>query len=154
MNASSSFDFCAASVASIVQLIEDLDSRNLAAVGIKLGRYLDTVPDAVIQRAEELNFPLLRLPDGVAFDEVLSEVFTALLDRQVGGVELLVLDLLAPLLEELGDRALRPADVHHVVEERLDRFRFGRFSTVFRELSPGTRTEWERALAGAQPDTL
>ena len=39
-------------------------------------------------------------------------------------------------------------------EERLDRFRFGRFSTVFRELSPRTRTEWEQALAGAQPDTL
>jgi GNAT superfamily N-acetyltransferase len=39
-------------------------------------------------------------------------------------------------------------------EERIDRFRFGRFSTVFRRLSPGTRAEWEQALAGAQPDTL
>ena len=39
-------------------------------------------------------------------------------------------------------------------EERIDRFRFGRFSTLFRKLSPGTRTEWEHALAGARPDTL
>ena len=51
----------------------------------------------------------------------LAEALPALLDRQVGGVELLVLHLLAPLLEELGDRALRPTDVDHVVEQRLDR---------------------------------
>jgi PucR family transcriptional regulator, purine catabolism regulatory protein len=70
------------SVAAFVQLIEDLNSRDLAAMGIKLGRYLDSVPAEVVRRADELNFPLLRLPDDVAFDEVLSEVFTELIDRQ------------------------------------------------------------------------
>ncbi len=50
-----------------------------------------------------------------------AEALPTLLGRQVGGVELLVLHLLAPLLEELSDRALRPTDVDHVVEQRLDR---------------------------------
>ena len=51
----------------------------------------------------------------------LAEALPSLLGRQVGGVELLVLHLLAPLLEELGDRALRPTDVDDVVEQGLDR---------------------------------
>ena len=51
----------------------------------------------------------------------LAEALPTLLGRQVGGVELLVLHLLAPLLEELSDRALWPTDVDHVVEQRLDR---------------------------------
>ncbi len=66
----------------LVQLIRDLDARQLAAIGIKLGRYLDEIPAAVVQVADELGFPLLRLPDGIAFDDVLSEVFMGLIDRQ------------------------------------------------------------------------
>jgi purine catabolism regulator len=71
-----------AGVAALVQLVCDLDARGLAAVGVKLGRYLDEVPRPVLTTADELGFPVLRLPDRVAFDEVISDVFTALLDRQ------------------------------------------------------------------------
>ncbi|MBV9594713.1 MAG: PucR family transcriptional regulator ligand-binding domain-containing protein [Actinobacteria bacterium] len=71
-----------AGVAALVRLITELDARELAAVAIKLGRYLDEVPAPVRRVADRLGLPLLRLPDGVAFDEVLSGVFTALLDRQ------------------------------------------------------------------------
>ena len=66
----------------VVQLVCDLDARGLAAVGIKLGRYLEEIPQPVLAAADSLGFPVLRLPEGVAFDEVISDVFTALLDRQ------------------------------------------------------------------------
>ncbi len=72
----------AAGVAALVRLVTELDARELAAVAIKLGRYLDDVPAPVRRVADRLGLPLLRLPDGIAFDEVLSEVFGALLDRQ------------------------------------------------------------------------
>ena len=36
----------------------------------------------MIELADELGFPVLRLPDGVVFDEVLADVFGVLLDRQ------------------------------------------------------------------------
>jgi PucR family transcriptional regulator, purine catabolism regulatory protein len=64
----------------------DLDARGLAAVGIKLGRYLEEIPQPVLAAADSLGFPVLRLPEGVAFDEVISDVFTALLDRQARAV--------------------------------------------------------------------
>jgi purine catabolism regulator len=63
-------------------LVTELNAKGLSAIGIKLGRYLDAVPQQALDRADELGFPVLRLPDGVAFDEVLSEVYTRLLDQQ------------------------------------------------------------------------
>jgi purine catabolism regulator len=60
-------------------LVTELNAKGLSAIGIKLGRYLDAVPQQALDRADELGFPVLRLPDGVAFDEVLSEVYTRLL---------------------------------------------------------------------------
>jgi RimJ/RimL family protein N-acetyltransferase len=38
-------------------------------------------------------------------------------------------------------------------EERVDRYRFGRFSTEFRKLSPKTKHEWGRIIAGSRPET-
>jgi hypothetical protein len=37
-------------------------------------------------------------------------------------------------------------------EERVDRYRFGRFSTAFRPLTPKTQAEWDTILAGSRPD--
>jgi purine catabolism regulator len=68
--------------AAMCELIEGLVARGVAALAIKLGRYLDEVPPAMIETAERNNFPLIVLPGDVAFDEILSEVFTQLVDRQ------------------------------------------------------------------------
>jgi purine catabolism regulator len=68
----------------LLELVVELNARGLAALGVKLGRYLAELPPRVLERADELGFPILRLPDGVAFDEVLADVFTRLLDRQAG----------------------------------------------------------------------
>ncbi|MGI8667186.1 MAG: PucR family transcriptional regulator [Jatrophihabitans sp.] len=67
---------------SLLELITALNSRQLAALAIKLGRYLDAVPQQVLDAADRLGFPILRLPDKVAFDEVLPELFGQLLDQQ------------------------------------------------------------------------
>jgi purine catabolism regulator len=62
------------------RLIRDLDSSRLSAMAVMPGA--DQVPAEVIELADELGFPLLRLADGVAFEEILAEVFGVLLDRQ------------------------------------------------------------------------
>jgi PucR family transcriptional regulator, purine catabolism regulatory protein len=63
-------------------LVEDLDDAGLAGLGIKLGRYLDEVPPAMLAVAEARGFPLVQLPEGVSFDEILNEVLTGLLNQQ------------------------------------------------------------------------
>ena len=64
----------------LLRLIRDLDARQLSGLAIALGS--DELPAEVLRLADDLNFPLLRLPDGVAFDEVLADAFGVLLERQ------------------------------------------------------------------------
>ena len=68
--------------AALLELIRALDGKRLAALAIKLGRYLDEVPELVLAEADRLGFPVLRLPDGVAFDDVLPDLYGHLLTQQ------------------------------------------------------------------------
>lgn len=67
---------------SLSRLVGDLDERGLAALAVKVGRYLDDLPGAMIEQADRLGFPLIRLPDDVGFDDILNQVLTEILDRQ------------------------------------------------------------------------
>ncbi|MFF5257503.1 PucR family transcriptional regulator [Actinomadura viridis] len=67
---------------SLDNLVADLDERGLAALAIKLGRYLDTLPAEMIEQADRRGFPLILLPDDVGFDDILNQVLTDILNRQ------------------------------------------------------------------------
>ncbi|MBO1031458.1 PucR family transcriptional regulator ligand-binding domain-containing protein [Tessaracoccus sp. SD287] len=64
--------------------VADLHARGLAALGIKLNRYLDELPAEALRRADELDFPLIGLPDGIGFDEILNQVLSRVLNRRAG----------------------------------------------------------------------
>jgi len=68
--------------AALVQLVGDLDDRGLAALAIKLHRYIDEVPPGLLEEADRRNFPVIEFPQGVGFDDVLNEVLGTLLNRQ------------------------------------------------------------------------
>ena len=63
-------------------LFGQLDDAGLAGVGVKLGRYLDELPPAALELADERGFPVVQLPDDVGFDEILNEVLTGILNQQ------------------------------------------------------------------------
>ncbi|PZS14637.1 MAG: PucR family transcriptional regulator [Pseudonocardiales bacterium] len=67
---------------ALSELVDGLAARGVTALGVKIGRYLDELPPGMLDAAERHDLPLLVLPRGVAFDEVMSEVFTQLVDRQ------------------------------------------------------------------------
>ncbi len=67
---------------ALVALIGELDDRGLAALAIKLHRYIDEVPPALLAEADRRGFPVIEFPQGVGFDDVLNEVLGALLNRQ------------------------------------------------------------------------
>src|SRR3954465_9779373 len=67
---------------SLAHLVADLDERSLAALAIKLGRYLDDLPSDMIAQADRLGFPLILLPNDVGFDDILNQVLTDILNRQ------------------------------------------------------------------------
>ncbi|MFG1956269.1 PucR family transcriptional regulator [Nonomuraea sp. NPDC049028] len=67
---------------SLGRLVADLDERKLAALAIKLGRYVDKLPDEMVEQADRLGFPLILLPNDVGFDDILNQVLTDILNRQ------------------------------------------------------------------------
>src|SRR5919107_1749944 len=66
----------------LASLVRELHQRELAALGIKRGRYVDELPPAVAAVADELGFPVVRLADTTGYDELLAGVLTAVLDHQ------------------------------------------------------------------------
>jgi PucR family transcriptional regulator, purine catabolism regulatory protein len=67
---------------SLDRLVADLDERGLAALAIKIGRYLDDLPMEMVEQADQLGFPLILLPNDVGFDDILNQVLTDILNRQ------------------------------------------------------------------------
>ena len=86
VSADGSADDAAIDPVAFSRLITELDGHGLAAIAIKLGRYLDELPAAVLEMADRIGMPVLRLPDDVAFDDVITDVFTELIDRQTGAL--------------------------------------------------------------------
>ncbi|GII92096.1 PucR family transcriptional regulator [Sinosporangium siamense] len=71
---------------SLSRLITDLDERGLAALAVKLGRYLDELPEEMVEQADRLGFPLIQLPNDVGFDDILNQVLTDILNRQAAAL--------------------------------------------------------------------
>lgn len=68
--------------AALVRLVGELDDLGLAAIAIKLHRYIEELPDEVLAEANRRGFPVIEFPLEVGFDDVLSEVIGTLVDRQ------------------------------------------------------------------------
>lgn len=62
----------------LTDLVRGLDAKGLAGFCIKLGRYVDEIPREVLDVADALSFPIVRLPAGVAFDDLLKDAYARL----------------------------------------------------------------------------
>src|SRR5690606_26336901 len=61
-------------------LVDELVSRNVAGLGVKLHRYMTELPPAFIARADELAFPVIVVPDQVAWIEIINPIFSRVLE--------------------------------------------------------------------------
>lgn len=66
----------------LMGLLIELDELGLAGLAVKLGRYVEDLPQALLDEADRRGFPLLTLPDDTAFDEVLAVVLSEILNTQ------------------------------------------------------------------------
>jgi PucR family transcriptional regulator, purine catabolism regulatory protein len=146
----------------LVGFVESLAARRAAALAVKAGRYLDELPPQMLAAADRLRFPLIWLPRAVAFDDVMSEVFAQLVDRQSSA-----LDLADRLHRALSTIVLEGGDLPQLAEEIAALFEVavlictadGRVQTTagpqdpLRDLplfDPSGRFMTERVVAGSQ----
>ncbi|GGG79737.1 PucR family transcriptional regulator [Paenibacillus radicis (ex Gao et al. 2016)] len=66
------------------ELICRLNQRGSSALGIKLGRFWDAIPDNLIARANELGFPLIELPYAFTFSDQMNGLFREEMKRNTG----------------------------------------------------------------------
>lgn len=65
------------------RLIYDLAAKGVAAFGIKPGQYFESIPDDMVQYANEVGLPLIELPRDVPYMDFMVPIFEILLDEQL-----------------------------------------------------------------------
>ncbi|HSW10089.1 MAG TPA: PucR family transcriptional regulator ligand-binding domain-containing protein [Bacillota bacterium] len=68
-------------------LVEELVRRGGAGLGIKLERFVDALEPEVTAAADALAFPIYRVPDALAWVDIINPVLTELLGRKKGELE-------------------------------------------------------------------
>ncbi|WP_245645199.1 PucR family transcriptional regulator [Pseudonocardia acaciae] len=66
----------------LIALVTEFAARDVAAVGVKLGSSRERLPPEVLAAADRLGLPIVEIPDDVAFDDILSLVFSDIVNRQ------------------------------------------------------------------------
>lgn len=62
-------------------MLKKLDERGAAGIGIKLGRYWKEIPEAVLEEADRMDFPILELPYEFTFSDQMNALFQAVFKR-------------------------------------------------------------------------
>lgn len=70
------------SSAQLAGLVRSFAERDLAAFGIKFGAHLRELPAEMLRAADEVQLPVIRIPEDVAFDDILSVVLSEIVNRQ------------------------------------------------------------------------
>jgi sugar diacid utilization regulator len=63
-----------------VRYIEDLAGRNVAALGVKLKRYMQELPEELVNTANKWNFPIVAVPYDKAWIDYINPIMTAILN--------------------------------------------------------------------------
>jgi purine catabolism regulator len=58
----------------LFELIDSLLAKNAAGLGIKIGRFIDTIDPEVISYAESLNFPIVEVPATMPLGRLLHQL--------------------------------------------------------------------------------
>lgn len=68
-------------------LVPRLAERGLAGIALKPARYIDTIPDSMIEAADRHGFPLIELPADASFNDIIHAVLTEILNAQAARLQ-------------------------------------------------------------------
>jgi purine catabolism regulator len=69
-----------------VRLLKDLCNLGVSGIGVKLDRYLPELSQSIVETAEELGMPLVVIPEGIRFDDILIRAYTSIVNRQAAAL--------------------------------------------------------------------
>lgn len=69
------------------EMIANLNSRGITALAIKTGKYLSEIPAEMVDYADSLNFPLLKLPDNQPYMYFMEPIYEILVNEKVAQLQ-------------------------------------------------------------------
>ena len=102
--------FCRDDEAMQRQLIRELAELNCVGLAIKTRRYFETIPEAMLEEAERLHFPLIEIPVQYPLSKICKVVF----ERLSGGGEEKA-DRFAALYHSISESMLEPDGVERML---------------------------------------
>lgn len=80
-------------------------------MGIKTKRYINELPESVIETANKLNFPIIKIPPGVSYGDLMKQVFTYIIGEQTR-----LLEKINEFNNQIRDIMLRRGDMDEFAE--------------------------------------
>lgn len=68
---------------NLLELIQQLYEVGISGFGIKIERYIHALTEDVIQLSNELNLPIIGIPESYGFSQIINTVLTELLDEKI-----------------------------------------------------------------------
>lgn len=96
---------------ALKDFIPSLSENQLAGVAIKLGRYIQEVPDYMIKQSNKLNFPILILPEDADFSILTNKILVELL-----GMKTSILEFREYITDQFQQLLLSTSDIKEFVE--------------------------------------
>ncbi len=67
---------------ALERLIPQLRDKGVCGLGVKTHRYISEVPEAALEIADRLGFPIIRIPQDVPYGELIKEIFNHIIGEQ------------------------------------------------------------------------
>lgn len=72
---------------ALLELLRTTAAIGVSAIGIKLGSYIDRVPDEVLSLADELKLPMFQYPKSMSFEDVAIQIQSELIDEKTSKLQ-------------------------------------------------------------------
>ena len=92
-------------------LLPKFSQKGVCGLGIKTKRYINELPESVIQTANQLDFPIIRIPPDVSYGDLMKEVFSYIIGEQT-----LLLEKINEFNNQIRDIMLRRGDMEEFAE--------------------------------------
>jgi purine catabolism regulator len=99
-------------VDDLEELVDGLNSRGVACLAVRIGKYMTELPAGMLERADALGLPIVQLTDSYAFDDIMVQVL-----RAINATILADIDFVEDTREQLVRRYLSTASLVEVIDE-------------------------------------
>lgn len=92
-------------------LIRDLYTQGCAGLGIKMNRYIDKLPDEMVEQANDHGFPIISIPYDSTMDQIANLVYRSIYEEEMDNTF-----ILASTYKELTENMFKIHSTKHILK--------------------------------------